>query len=59
MFGAGAHGRIGEALARAELEECLAVLTARIPQPQLDEPPVIRGHMGIRRVDRMCVSWRT
>jgi hypothetical protein len=59
IFGAGAHRCLGEALARAELEECLAVLTARIPHLQLDEAPVIRGHTSIRRVDRMCVSWRT
>jgi hypothetical protein len=59
IFGAGAHRCIGEALARAELEACLAVLTARISHLQLDEAPVIRGHMSIRRVNRMCVSWRT
>lgn len=46
IFGAGPHRCIGEALARAELEECLAVLAARIPHVQLDEAPVIRGHMG-------------
>jgi hypothetical protein len=57
IFGAGAHRCIGEALARAELEESLAVLTARIPQLRLDEAPVIKGHAVIRRVDTMRVSW--
>jgi cytochrome P450 family 103 len=59
VFGAGAHRCIGEALARAELEESLAVLSARIPQLQLDEAPVFRGHTGIRRTDTMHVSWKT
>ena len=59
VFGAGAHRCIGEALARAELEECLAVLTTRVPHLQLDEAPMFSGHTSIRRVDRMCVSWRT
>jgi cytochrome P450 family 103 len=57
-FGAGAHRCIGEALARAELEESLAALAARIPQLQLDEAPAIKGHSGIRRVDTMRISWR-
>jgi cytochrome P450 len=59
IFGAGPHRCIGEALARAELEESLAVLSARIPQLQLDEAPVIKGHTGIRRTDTMRVSWKT
>jgi len=57
-FGAGAHRCIGEALARAELEESLAALAARIPQLQLDEAPAIKGHSGIRRVDTMRISWQ-
>ena len=57
-FGAGSHRCIGEALARAELEESLATLTARIPQLRLDEAPAIKGHSGIRRVDTMRISWR-
>jgi cytochrome P450 len=56
IFGAGAHRCVGEALARAELEECLAVLTTRVPHLHLDEAPVFRGHASIRRVDRMRVS---
>jgi cytochrome P450 len=54
----GPHRCIGEALARAELEESLAVLIARIPQLRLDQPPAIKGHAGIRRVEAMRVSWR-
>jgi cytochrome P450 len=37
--GYGAHRCIGEALARAELEESLSAITARIPQLQLDVRP--------------------
>jgi cytochrome P450 family 103 len=59
IFGAGAHRCIGEALARAELEESLAALAARIPQLRLDEAPVIHGHTGIRRVGTMRISWQT
>jgi cytochrome P450 len=58
VFGYGAHRCIGEALARAELEEGLAALTARIPQLQLDVTPTIAGHYGIRRIDTMRVSWK-
>jgi cytochrome P450 len=58
VFGGGPHRCIGEMLARAELEESLAVLTARIPQLRLDQAPAITGHFGIRRVDTMRVSWR-
>ncbi|WP_395672164.1 cytochrome P450 [Inquilinus sp.] len=57
VFGAGAHRCIGEALARIELEESLGALTAAIPQLRLETAPVIRGYTGIRRVDRMDLSW--
>lgn len=59
IFGGGAHRCLGEALARVELEESLAVLAARIPQLRLDKAPAIKGHTGIRRVDSMRLSWRT
>jgi cytochrome P450 family 103 len=60
VFGAGAHRCLGEALARAELEEGLAALTARIPKLQLrGEPPDIRGHVSVRRVGAMSVHWPT
>jgi cytochrome P450 family 103 len=58
VFGYGVHRCLGEALARAELEESLAVLVARIPQMQLDVAPTITGHFGVRRVDAMRVSWK-
>jgi cytochrome P450 family 103 len=58
VFGHGAHRCIGEALARAELEESLAALTARIPELQLDVAPTIHGHTGVRRIDQMRVSWK-
>ncbi|MCA6105992.1 cytochrome P450 [Bradyrhizobium cenepequi] len=58
IFGYGAHRCIGEAIARAELEESLSAITARIPQLDLDVPPTINGHFGIRRVDAMRVSWK-
>src|SRR6202035_5367925 len=47
VFGGGAHRCLGEALARTELEEGLAALTAHIPPLQLNgEPPEIRGHVS-------------
>jgi cytochrome P450 family 103 len=57
IFGGGAHRCLGEALAVAELEESLAVLTQRIPQLRLDLAPEIIGASGIRRVSAMQVSW--
>ena len=58
VFGYGVHRCIGEALTRVELEESLAALTARIPQLQMDAPPKIIGHYGIRQVGEMRVSWK-
>ena len=58
IFGYGAHRCIGEALARAELEEGLSAITARIPQLGLDVPPTISGHFAVRRADAMRVSWK-
>ena len=51
IFGFGAHRCIGEALARAELEESLSAIAARIPQLHLDVAPKIKGHYGVRRID--------
>ena len=58
VFGGGVHRCIGEALARMELEEGLATLVERYPDLRLLEAPVIEGHSGIRRADRMVVSCR-
>jgi hypothetical protein len=57
-FGGGPHRCIGEALARAELEEGLAALTTRIPQLRLaGDPPRLQGHFGIRRMSGLRASW--
>jgi hypothetical protein len=58
IFGAGSHRCLGEALAKAELEEQLVALTARIPQLQfVGDPPIVRGSGGIRSVRNMRVRW--
>jgi cytochrome P450 len=57
VFGGGAHRCLGEALAKAELEEGLAALAARLPSLQLaGEPPGIYGSGGIRTIRDMRVS---
>jgi cytochrome P450 family 103 len=59
VFGGGPHRCLGEALARAELEEGLLALASRIPQLQLaGDPPRMLGHFGIRRISGMPVTWR-
>jgi cytochrome P450 family 103 len=58
VFGGGAHRCLGEALARAELEEALAALAERLPNLHLlNEPLRIFGHAGVRRVSGMRVGW--
>jgi cytochrome P450 len=58
IFGAGSHRCLGEALAKAELEEQLAALAERVPQLQLvGDPPLVRGNGGIRSVRNMRVRW--
>lgn len=58
VFGAGAHRCLGEALARAELEEGLAALTTHLPGLQLSgEPLRLHGYAGIRRIEALHVSW--
>lgn len=58
-FGAGAHRCLGEALARAELEEAAIALTEALPDLRLNGArPRVRGHGGIRAVDPLQVAWR-
>jgi cytochrome P450 family 103 len=58
IFGGGPHRCIGEALAKAELEEGLAAVTTRLPQLRLvDGLPKLQGHSAIRRIDEMRVRW--
>jgi cytochrome P450 len=58
VFGGGPHRCLGEALARAELEEGLAALLERLPHLRLvGEPPQLQGHSGIRRISSMQVAW--
>ena len=57
VFGAGAHRCLGEALARVELEEALAVLAERSDAPTLvGPPPVLRGLGGTRSITAMKVA---
>jgi cytochrome P450 family 103 len=58
VFGGGSHRCLGEALARAELEEGLGVLANRLPQlVLLGAPPILTGHAGIRSISGMRVGW--
>jgi cytochrome P450 len=56
VFGTGAHRCLGEALARAEIEEALAVLATLAPAPALvGKPPTLRGLGATRGIDAMTV----
>ncbi|MET0535283.1 MAG: cytochrome P450 [Steroidobacter sp.] len=58
VFGGGVHYCLGAALAMAELEECLAALTERLPHLQLGgEPLPVRGSGGIRTIGDIQVRW--
>ena len=57
-FGGGPHRCLGEALARAEMEEALLALTERLPDLRLvGAPPRIKGHTGIRGVSPTHLAW--
>ncbi len=56
-FGTGEHRCLGEALARAELEECLATIARLAPDTVLTNAPMVRGLNGIRRIDQMRVRF--
>ena len=53
VFGAGAHRCLGEALARAELEEALAAFASLAPSAELLAAPRLSGVSGARSIDRM------
>jgi cytochrome P450 len=58
VFGNGSHRCLGEALAKAELEEGLAALAARLPKLHvMGELPRVRGYGGIRQISNMTVGW--
>ena len=53
VFGAGAHRCLGEALARAELEEALAAVARLAPDARLIRAPKLSGVSGARTIDGM------
>ncbi|MFN3958882.1 MAG: cytochrome P450 [Parvularculaceae bacterium] len=57
-FGAGAHRCLGEALARAEMEESIATIARLAPGTRIvGKPPTITGHVAIRSIDAMTVEF--
>lgn len=57
IFGAGAHRCLGEALARAELEEALVAIARLAPNTRLVGAPPKLSDMGLRQVDQMRVAF--
>jgi cytochrome P450 len=56
-FGAGVHYCLGSNIARAELQEALAFLPARMPGLELDGEPELGTINGIYGLDRLPVRW--
>jgi cytochrome P450 len=56
-FGAGIHYCLGANLARAELQEALAFLPARMPGLELDGEPKLGSVHGIYGLDSLPVRW--
>jgi cytochrome P450 len=57
IFGAGAHRCLGEALARAELEEALVAIARLAPNTKLIGAPPKLSDIGLRQVDQMRVAF--
>lgn len=58
-FGGGAHRCLGEALARAEMEESIAMIARLAPNTRIiGKPPTIKGHVAIRHIDSMVVEFQ-
>jgi hypothetical protein len=57
VFGAGAHRCLGEALARAELEEALSAIAKLAPNTKLFGAAPKLSHLGLRQVDQMQVAF--
>lgn len=57
-FGAGAHRCLGEALARAEMEETIATIARLAPDIRMiGKPPTIKSPAAIRHIDAMTVAF--
>src|ERR671915_402726 len=56
-FGAGIHYCLGANLARAELQEALAFLPARMPGLELDGEPELGSVHGIYGLDTLPIRW--
>lgn len=58
-FGAGIHYCLGANLARAELQEALAFLPARMPGLAVDGEPQLGSVHGIYGLDSLPIRWNT
>jgi len=56
-FGAGPHFCLGANLARAELQEAFAFLSARMPDLALDGEPVFDSPLGVYGLDALPIRW--
>ncbi|OFX02748.1 MAG: hypothetical protein A3E78_07775 [Alphaproteobacteria bacterium RIFCSPHIGHO2_12_FULL_63_12] len=57
-FGGGSHRCLGEALARAEMEESIATIARLAPNiAMIGKPPTIKGAAAIRHIDAMTVEF--
>lgn len=56
-FGAGPHFCLGASLARAELQEAFAFLSARMPDLALDGEPKFDSPLGVYGLDALPIRW--